>query len=667
MKKLITPAALIIMLLINLSAIAQCSISGSNTSPGLTPNNVPCITPNVAYGQTQQIYIPPTGPGGITVDSAVFTGITGLPSGITYTINPANGRFLGGSNGCIWFSGTTTVTSGTFPLTITGSIYTSGGTFPISALIGDTASICVTGCTINTSNTSPGLTPATLPCITPNVAYGQTQQIYIPATGPGGITVDSAVFTGLTGLPSGITYSLNPSNGRFTGGSWGCVWVSGTTTVTSGTFPLTITGSIYTSGGTFPISALIGDTVSICGGSPVAGFSASPTTVCTNSNVSFTNTTTGTANGYTWLFPGGNPSSSNQQTPPSVSYPGGGNYTVTLIAYGSSGNDTLVRTNYISVYNNPSVQVNVTPSTCGNSVGTAIAVVSGASGPFTYAWSPSGSTDTISGLPVGSYTVTVSAQAGCSATATNNVVNSNGPSITFSNTEPTCYMNNNGQIIANVTGGAAPYAYAWAGLVSTSDTLTGLASATYYLTVTDHSGCLGIASDSLSQPIFVSDYISTVNATGTPNGRAWANPSGGTAPYTYLWSPGGATTDTITGLVPGIYTITVTDNHGCTDTRQGTVGGTIGINEVTTLIYNVSVAPNPSRDEMTVSVSMAAAAAMEIKLYDIEGKAVYSDMEANGQSRVQKKINVQAFTSGIYILEVRANGESMRTRVSIAH
>ena len=669
MKKPLTLAAVLIMLLIDLTASAQCTINTGNTSPGLTPNNLPCITSNVSYGQAQQIYVPASAQGGLTIDSAVFTGITGLPAGISYTINPANGRFLGGSTGCVWFSGTTMASSGTYPLTLSGTIYTSVGPVPVSQFIQDTVSICsASGCTINNNDTFPGLYPANLPCITANVSYGQSQQIYVPASAASGaITVDSAVFTGITGLPAGINYTITPANGFFSGGSHGCIWFSGTTTVTSGTFPLTIGGTIYTNAGPYPVSQFISDTVSICGVRPTASFTASPDTVCVNAPVTFTSTSTGSPTSYSWTFAGGNPYNSNQQTPPTVTYSNPGSYAVTLVVSNSGGSDTLIMNNYITVSAMPAVTVTTTPSTCGNSTGTATAIVTGGSGSFTYAWSPSGTTSTLSNLPAGLYTVTVSSQ-GCMATASNSVNNSNGPSITFTNTEPLCYFSTDGKIIAGVTGGTSPYTYAWAGQASTTDSLTGIGSATYVLTVTDNSGCQAIAADSLGQPIYVSDNISTTNCNGTADGTAWGNPMGGTPPYTYLWSPGGATTDTITGLTPGTYSLTVTDAHGCTDPASGVVGGTVGINEVPQIITAVTVAPNPSNEELTVTADLSASsAAVELKLYDMEGKNVYSYAETTGSSKLSKKINVAGYTAGIYILEVRANGESHRISIAVAH
>ena len=264
MKKTTTLIAIVLLLISRFTGLAQCTIDTSNHSNGFNPTNLPCITANVAYGQTQQIYLPPVGPGGITIDSAAFVSITGLPAGVTYTINPASGIIMGNGHGCIWFSGTSNPAGGS-PLTINGTAYTSAGNIPISNFVTDTLPLCAgPPCTIDTSNHSNGFNPTNLPCINPFVAYSQVQQIYIPGVGPGGITIDSAVFLSITGLPAGITYAGNPANGIVMGNGRGCILFSGMANPTASS-PLTINGTAYTSAGNIPISNFVQDTLPLCG------------------------------------------------------------------------------------------------------------------------------------------------------------------------------------------------------------------------------------------------------------------------------------------------------------------------------------------------------------------------------------------------------------------
>lgn len=115
----------------------SCAIDSSNTeffSPA--PDSIPCIERGVAYTQVIQIHVPENFdiapfvglpfPILLTVDSMQIDSITGFPSGLTYNLNPADGHFLGGDNGCALASGTTNDPIGNYPLTIHGTISVSG-------------------------------------------------------------------------------------------------------------------------------------------------------------------------------------------------------------------------------------------------------------------------------------------------------------------------------------------------------------------------------------------------------------------------------------------------------------------------------------------------------------------------------------------------------------
>jgi hypothetical protein len=135
MKKVILLSSF--MLIFVVFAKAQCTIDPNNTdflSPA--PNDIPCIVRNVPYSEVLQIYIPaqitvPGIPLPVTVDSIVITGLTGLPNGITWAMNPANGVIRGGNRGCGTISGTTSDPAGNYPITVNGTAHAFGQTFPL--------------------------------------------------------------------------------------------------------------------------------------------------------------------------------------------------------------------------------------------------------------------------------------------------------------------------------------------------------------------------------------------------------------------------------------------------------------------------------------------------------------------------------------------------------
>jgi SprB repeat/HYR domain/Secretion system C-terminal sorting domain len=131
---------------------------------------------------------------------------------------------------------------------------------------------------------------------------------------------------------------------------------------------------------------------------------------------------------------------------------------------------------------------------------------------------------------------------------------------------------NDGTATANPSGGVGPYTYMWNNGVTTQ-TATGLSVGNYTVTVTDANGCTN------TQSAFVSAFNCAVNAVvnvtnvscaGAGNGSAAALLVGGTAPNTYTWNTG-ATTAILTGLQPGVYTVSVVDANGCAASAEGTV------------------------------------------------------------------------------------------------
>src|SRR5688572_7631480 len=121
-----------------------------------------------------------------------------------------------------------------------------------------------------------------------------------------------------------------------------------------------------------------------------------------------------------------------------------------------------------------------------------------------------------------------------------------------------------GAINITVSGGTSPYTYLWSNGATTED-LTGLAAGTYTVTITDVNGC------TTNLPFTVETVMSTITATPVVTNTTCAasigainiTVSGGTSPYTYLWS-NGATTEDLTGVAAGTYTVTITDANGCT-------------------------------------------------------------------------------------------------------
>jgi len=208
----------------------------------------------------------------------------------------------------------------------------------------------------------------------------------------------------------------------------------------------------------------------------------------------------------------------------------------------------------------------------GAATGSANTNVTGGTAPYTYLWSNGAGTANLSNVAAGAYSVMVTDNRGCTATANVNITQ---PSAALNVTVPSstnvnCFGTATGSANTNVTGGTAPYTYLWSNGATTAN-LSNVAAGTYNVTVTDNRGCTRTASVNITQPsaaLNVTVPSSTnVNCFGTATGSANTNVTGGTAPYTYLWSNGAGTAN-LSNVVAGAYSVTVTDNRGCTATAS---------------------------------------------------------------------------------------------------
>jgi len=282
---------------------------------------------------------------------------------------------------------------------------------------------------------------------------------------------------------------------------------------------------------------------------------------------------TGGTGPYSYLW-------SNGATTAAVTGLAAGNYTLTVTddqgcqattAVTISGSSTPVTLN-VSITDS-------TPISCfGTPDGTATALATGGTAPYTYAWSNGATTPGITGVSAGTYTVTVTDAGG--ATAATTVTLTAPAALTVSvtqQTHATAPGATDGTATAQAAGGTAPYSYLWSNGATTA-AVTGLAAGTYTLTVTDDQGCqahttVTITAPSGQVPLSVTITGSTnVSCSGLADGSATAAASGGTVPYTYAWSNGAATA-VVTGLSAGTYTVTVTDDRGDTATAQVTITG----------------------------------------------------------------------------------------------
>jgi hypothetical protein len=527
----------------------------------------------------------------------------------------SNGSTVGNSVLYKWFNNLGVVISTTQQATVTSSglYYFEVTNSQGGKICHDTATVFVVAdVAVPVSNAGP---PKVLTCAQPQVqlsgsgSTGPTFTYFWTATNGGNIVSGSNTLTptvnavgtyrlrvtntynGCTSLSSTIVTATNlPPTLGLVGGAITCtnpsLTIQTTTNAQGGTFAWTGPGG-FTSALQNPTvnvagaySLVITDGISGCtstgtvtvladngapGATAVGGF-----ITCTEATVSMSGSSQTSGSSFSWSGPNGFTSTIAN---PTVTTAG----TYNLLVTGTNG---CTSTASASVQLNnaaPGADLAVSGDiNCNNA--TVNLVTSSTANPanLNHIWtSPNGTQDTTGTLALlvanapGSYNVLViNTTNGCTSVDTVVVVRYNNVAASISNQlNVACNGANSGSLTAAPGGGNGVYSFLWNNTESTA-TISNLDGGAYTVTVTDGQGCTASITTTVLEPNVLDANLSATaqTANGTSDGTASANPSGGTPGYTYLWD-NSATTTTISGLLPGFYTVTVTDNNGCSDVK----------------------------------------------------------------------------------------------------
>jgi hypothetical protein len=229
----------------------------------------------------------------------------------------------------------------------------------------------------------------------------------------------------------------------------------------------------------------------------------------------------------------------------------------------------------IEVYYDPTKPFFNTPTytsmvSCNGNDGSIDLTVTGATQPYTFMWSNGATTEDLSGLAPGTYDVTVTDFWGCTVTTSATVAARIPTAIVEGIVDASCFGYNDGSISLSVSG-QSPFTYMWSNGNLTA-TLSNLEAGTYTVTVTDADGCTTVAAYVVDEPDAITATISKTDDTdpdpGVGNGTiTLSGITGGTPTYMFSWTgPDGftSTDQNLTGLKYGEYTVTITDQNGCT-------------------------------------------------------------------------------------------------------
>jgi gliding motility-associated-like protein len=300
-------------------------------------------------------------------------------------------------------------------------------------------------------------------------------------------------------------------------------------------------------------------------------------TACSGNTGAISIATTGGTNPLTYSWTGPNGFTSTNQNITGLET---GSYTLEI----TDNNGCKKSSSSIVGINNRNfgVSFDSNPITCnGGADGSITLTVSGGTGVFTYAWSGPNFTSTLKdviNLKAGGYNLTVTeTSTGCKATP-NTITLTEPAAITIATpvvTDVRCKGDATGDITLTVIGGTAPYSYAWSGpngfTAFNTRAISTLKAGLYNVTLTDSKNCTKISLIEVKEPTgnvlsLATPTVTSIKCNGAATGAISISVTGGTLPYTYVWSgPTGftSTQQNLTGVLAGTYKVTISDANGC--------------------------------------------------------------------------------------------------------
>lgn len=243
-------------------------------------------------------------------------------------------------------------------------------------------------------------------------------------------------------------------------------------------------------------------------------------------------------------------------------------------------------------------------SCSGMSNGNIKSVVSGGTSPYILLWNTGAITNNLTNIPAGKYTLSVTDGHNCKSFKSIDITEPAPLSFTTNFNNPSCFGMNNGMCSVSVTGGTAPYTYLWNDKnKSTTSSINNIGQGNYKIVITDAHGCSISQNFLLQDPpeLKISLSVTDEKCPNTNNGSIIVQVISGNGPFNYSWSKAGiGNTNFATGLMPGNYSVTVSNNNACTVYQDFIINNAIPF--VADITSEPVACPNSMNGTATVTV-----------------------------------------------------------------
>ncbi len=294
---------------------------------------------------------------------------------------------------------------------------------------------------------------------------------------------------------------------------------------------------------------------------------------------------------------------------------------------------------------NPKINATITYQKMCNNVGADVQLdANGGVGLLKYFWSNNSNDSILFGIKSGTYTVTIEDANGCIISEELKIENYDSIAIAPKISDVKCFGEQNGEIELILTSGTAPFTINW-NIGKSGEKIRSLSSGKYTAIIIDANGCRAEQTMEVSSPdlLFVD---ALVNPSFGVNGNISLTVNGGTKPYQFNWSNNESTQD-LKDLIPGTYTVTVTDGNGCTNIQTYEVQNKVGVNNPKN-DSKITISPNPFTNELRIESFHQMIYSIEI--LDLNGKQIYFAHKINDK---KYRINLSTIPSSYYMLRTK--------------